>query len=149
MINISLNTANINAVSISSPEFQVWQHLEDHWNKTQLHTLADVPTGPVAHSYKHMIDNNGPIYPFNLADESIDDTGSIWTLFSPTGIYIMVYRIANTCRTRDILLILFWCQPAILACWPFQSGSSWHTIVDDDVEAGPIYRSDGKADSLL
>ena len=49
MINIILNTANLNAVNISSLEFWVWQHLEDHWNKTQLYNLADVPTVPVAH----------------------------------------------------------------------------------------------------
>ena len=43
MINILLNTANLNAMNISSPEFWVWQHLEDHWNKTQLHTLTNIP----------------------------------------------------------------------------------------------------------
>ena len=43
MINILLNTGHLNTVNISSPEFQVWQHLEDHWNKTKLHKLADVP----------------------------------------------------------------------------------------------------------
>ena len=89
MINISLNTANLNTMNISSPELRLWQHLEDHLNKTQLHKLADIPTVPVAHLYKHMIDHNGPILPFNLADESIDDTASIWILFSQTGIYIM------------------------------------------------------------
>ena len=86
VIKILLNTANLNAVNISSPEFWVWQHLEDHWNKTQLHKLADVPTVPIAHFYKHMINNNGPIHPFNVPDESIDDTRSIWTPFSHTGI---------------------------------------------------------------
>ena len=30
IINISLNTANLNVISISSPEFRIWQHLEDH-----------------------------------------------------------------------------------------------------------------------
>ena len=89
MINLSLNTANLNIMNISTPEFQVWQHLQDHWNKTQLHKLADVPTVPVAHLYKHIINNNGLFLPFNLADESIDDTASIWTLFSHAGIYIM------------------------------------------------------------
>ena len=39
----------------------------------------------------------------------------------------------------------FWCKPAILACWPFQSGSMQYTIVDDDVEAAPIWGSNGKA----
>ena len=28
-INISLNTANLNVINISSPEFRIWQHLED------------------------------------------------------------------------------------------------------------------------
>ena len=50
--------------------------------------MADVPTVPVVHLYEHMIYNK-LIYPFNLADESIDDTGSICTLFFHTGIYIM------------------------------------------------------------
>ena len=89
LINISLNTANLNAVDISSPKFQVWQHQEDHWMKTHLHKLADIPTVPIAHLYKHMISNNGPILPFQLADESKDDTESIWTPFSLTGIYVM------------------------------------------------------------
>ena len=48
-INISLNTAKLNALNISLLEFQVWQHLEDHWDKTQLHKLFDIPTVPVAH----------------------------------------------------------------------------------------------------
>ena len=39
-INISLNTANLNVINISSPEFRIWQHLEDHWNETQLHHLS-------------------------------------------------------------------------------------------------------------
>ena len=81
MIIISLNTANLNTVNISSLEFWVSQHLEDHWNKSQLHTLADVTTVPVAHLYKHMINTSGPILLFNLADKPIDDTVSIWTLF--------------------------------------------------------------------
>ena len=54
-----------------------------------MHKLADMPAVPVAHLYKHMIDNNRPILPFNLADESVDDTASIWTLFSHTRIYVM------------------------------------------------------------
>ena len=89
MINIPLNTANLNRMNISSPEFIVWQHLEDQWKKTQLHILADIPTVPVAHLYKHMINNHGPILLFPLADESIDDTGSILTLFSYKGLYVM------------------------------------------------------------
>ena len=94
-------------MNISSPEFQIWQNLEDHWNKTQLCKLVDVPTVPVTQLYKHMIDNNGPILPFQLADESIDDTAAIWTLFSHIGILCYSYRIAYTSGTRNILLLLF------------------------------------------
>ena len=36
-----------------------------------------------------MIISDGPITPFMSPDESIDDTASIWTLFSHTGIYVM------------------------------------------------------------
>ena len=39
----------------------------------------------------------------------------------------------------------FWCQPAILVCQPLQSGTMQFTIVDDDVEAVPIYRCDSRA----
>ena len=39
----------------------------------------------------------------------------------------------------------FWCQPARLVHQLLQPGSIQYTIVDDDVEAAPIYRCDGKA----
>ena len=42
-INKSLNTANFNVMNISSPEFRIWRHLEDHWNGTQLHLLVNIP----------------------------------------------------------------------------------------------------------
>ena len=45
-INISLTTANLNAVNISAQEFRIWQHLEAHWNKTSLQHLANIPSVP-------------------------------------------------------------------------------------------------------
>ena len=106
--------------------------------------MADVPTVPVAHLYQHMFDINRPILPFNLADESIDDTVSIWTLFSYTGIYITAIGSLIPAGLGIFCCYFLWCQPAILACQPFQSDSTQHTIVDD-VEAALIYRGDGKA----
>ena len=41
----------------------------------------------------------------------------------------------------------FWCQPARLACQPLQPGTMQYTIVDDDVEAAPIYRCGSKVQS--
>ena len=87
-INISLNTANI-----SSPDFRIWQHLEDHWNGTQLHHLVNISSVPIDQLYKHMISSNGPITPFTSANKSVDDTASIWTLFSHRGIYAMAIRL--------------------------------------------------------
>ena len=109
MINISLNTANPNVMNISSQEFCIWQHLEDHWNKTQLHKLADIPAVPVAHLYKHMINQNGPILPFNLAYESIDDTASIWTLFSHTGVCVMAIGLLIPAGLGIFFCYFFWC----------------------------------------
>ena len=78
----------LKTINISSLEFGILQHLEDHWNKTQLHKLANIPTVPIAQLYKHLINNNGHIILFDLSYESVDDIASIWTLFSHTGIYI-------------------------------------------------------------
>ena len=86
-----------------------------------------------------------PIHLFNLANESIDDKASMWTLFSHIGIYVMPIGSLIPAGLGIFCCYFFWCWPAILACWPFQSGSMWHTIVDNDVEAAPIYRGDGKA----
>ena len=88
-INISLNTANLSMINISSPEFRIQQHLEDYWNGDQLHPLVNIPSVPIDEVYKHMVSSNGPITPFMSTDESIDDTASIWTLFCHTGIYVM------------------------------------------------------------
>ena len=109
-----------------------------------LHKLADVPIVSVTHLYKHMINSNRPILLFNLADESIEDTAFLWTLFSHTGIYNTAIGLLIPAGLGIFCFYIFSCQPAILAHPPFWSGSLWHTIVDDDVEAAPIYRSNGK-----
>ena len=43
----------------------------------------------------------------------------------------------------------FWCQPARLVCQPLQPGTMQYIIVDDDVEAAPIYRCNGKASQTI
>ena len=50
--------------------------------------MAAIPTIPVAHLYKHMINNNRHVMPFRLCDELVDDKASVWTPFSHTGIYV-------------------------------------------------------------
>ena len=43
-VNISLDMANLNMGNISSLDFHIWQHLEDHRNKTQLQHLTTIPS---------------------------------------------------------------------------------------------------------
>ena len=144
-INISLNTANLNFVNISALEFRLWQHLEDHRNGTLLQHLVNIPSVPIDKLYKKMITSNRPVIPFLAADESIGETVLVWTLFSHTGVYVMAIGSLISARLGIFCCYFFWCQPARLACWPLQSGSTWYTIVDDNVEAAPIFRCDSKA----
>ena len=83
--------------------------------------------------------------PFMSTNESIDDTASIWALFPHTGIYIMVIGSLMPAGLGIFCCHFSWCWPARLGYWPLWSGSMWLNIVDDDVEAAPIYRCDGKA----
>ena len=90
----SLNPANLNIINISSLESRIWQHLEDHWNRTPLYHLVNIPSVPVDQLYKQMINSNGPIKFLH---------GHIF----PYRHLCYGYRIAHTSRIRDILLLLF------------------------------------------
>ena len=82
--------------------------------------------------------------PFDTDDESIEDTGSIWSLFSHTGMYVTVIGSPIPAGLGLFCCYFFWCQPARLVCQFLQPGNMQYTIVDDDVEVAPIYRCDGK-----
>ena len=60
-VNISLDMANLHMVNMSSLDFCIWQHLEEHKNQSQLQHLATIHSVPVDLLYKHMINN----IPFN------------------------------------------------------------------------------------
>ena len=148
-INISVNTANLKIMNVSSPEFRIWQHLEDPWNGTHLHPFVNIPSVPIDQLYKQMINSNGSIILFVSTGESIDDTASLWTLFSHTGIYVIAIELLMPSGLGILCCYFFWCSPAILVCQPLHAGSLWHTIVDDYVKAAPIYRWDGKAEQMV
>ena len=81
--------ANLNTINISSLDFHIWQHLGKHQNKSQLQHLASIPLVPVDQLYRHVVNGIQPITPFTSPEESTGDT-SFWTLFSHTGVYVMV-----------------------------------------------------------
>ena len=143
-VNISLDIANLHMTNISSLDFCIWQHLRDHRNETQLHHLTTIPSIPVNKIYQSMTNGTQYITPFTTADESTGDTYSIWTLFSHTGIYVTVIGLLIPAGLGIFYCYFFWCRPARLVCQPLQPGNIQYTIVDDDVEATPIYRCDGK-----
>ena len=126
-------------------EFRVWQHLEDHWNRTLPHHLVNMKSVPIHKHYEQIVNSNRPINPFMSTDESIGDTVSIWTLFSHAGVYVMAIGSLIPAGLGIFCCYFFWCWPVRLAHWPLHSGSMWYTIADDDIEAAPIYRCNGKA----
>ena len=123
-INISLNTAKISVMNISSPELRIWQHLEDHWNENQLHHLVNIPSVSIDQYYKHVINSNGPIILFLLTNGSTDYTASLWKLFSHTEIYVMAIGSLILAGLGIFCCYFFWCQPARLACQPLLLGST-------------------------
>ena len=50
MINVSLETANINAIYISALDFRIWKHFNSNWTTPHLQKLTNVPV-PVAKLY--------------------------------------------------------------------------------------------------
>ena len=143
-INISLNTANLKIVNISALEFRICQHLENHWKGTLLHHLVNIPSVPIEKLYKQMVKSNGSFNPFLPTDESIGETVSVWTLFSHAGIFVTAIGLLILAGLGIFCCYFFWCWPARLVYWPIQSGSMQYTIVDENVEAAPIYRCDSK-----
>ena len=71
-VTLSLNTANLNVINISSLELRIWQYLEDHWNGTQLLSLGPYTISTLLiNSANKLVSSNGPINPFMSTDESI------------------------------------------------------------------------------
>ena len=106
--------ANLNMINMSSMNFQIWQHLENHQNESQLQHLASIPSVPVGQLHSHMAKDIQHITPFT--EESTGDTDSIWTLFSHTGVYVTAIGLLIPAGLGIFCCYFFWCQPARLAC---------------------------------
>ena len=107
-VNISLDMANLHIINISSLDFCIWQHLEDHRNETQLEHLTTIPSILVNKIYQHMINSTQHIMPFNTADESTGDTDPIWTLFSHARIYVMAIGLLIPTGLGIFCCYFFW-----------------------------------------
>ena len=87
VMNVSLDTADINAVNISTLDFRIWQHFSSNWTPPHLQKLTNVPEVPVTQLYSGMINTSEPIHSFTIKD---DDEGSslIRTILKHPGTYI-------------------------------------------------------------
>ena len=92
-----------------------------------------------------MISGITPITPFTSPKESTGDTVPIWTLFSHTGVYVTAIGLLIPVGLGIFCCYFFWCQPARLVHQPLQPGTMQYAIVDDDLEAAPIYRCNDRA----
>ena len=122
LINISLNMANLHMINNSAQDFCIWKHLGNNRSDVQLQHLTTIPSIPVHKIYQHLLNNNLPIMPFDIAKESTEHTGSIWTLFSHPWIYITAIGLLIPPGLSLFCCYFFWCQPARLACQPLQTG---------------------------
>ena len=78
---------DLHMVNTSGLDFCIWQHLEGNRSETQLQHLTTITLIPVHKLYQHMI-NGAQHMPLDTTDESTEDTDSIWTQFSHTGMYV-------------------------------------------------------------
>ena len=62
VMNVSLDTANINAINISTLDLRVWQYVSRNCTQPHLEKLTNVPEVPVAQLYRDMINVSEPIH---------------------------------------------------------------------------------------
>ena len=55
VMNVILDTANINAFNISTLDFSTWQHFSRNWTQPHLQKLTNVPKVPLTQLYRDMI----------------------------------------------------------------------------------------------
>ena len=87
----------------------MWKHLEDHWDRTSLQHLANIPSVSLDDLYKQMITSNGPVNPILSTDETTEDRDSIWTPFSHVGIYVMAIVLLTPAGLGIFFCYFFWC----------------------------------------
>ena len=108
-VKIPLDMANLNMINISSLDFHIWQHLEKHQNESQLQHLASIPSVLVDQLYRHMTNGIQHITPLTSPEGSTGDKASIWTLFSHTGMYVMVIGLLIPAGLGIFCCYFFWC----------------------------------------
>ena len=88
MMNVSLDTANVNEINISAPYSRIWHHFNSNWTTPHLQKLTNVPEVPVAQLYNHMIKSGEQVDSFTFNKDDDKDTSLIWAIKIHPGTYI-------------------------------------------------------------
>ena len=115
-VNVPVNMVNLDMINISAIDFCIWQHLRNNRSETQLQHLTTIPSIPVHKIYQHIINGTQQTMPFDTDDESTEDTDSIWTLFSHTGMYVTAIGSLIPAGLGLFCCYFFWCHSARLVC---------------------------------
>ena len=87
VMNVSKDTANINAINISTLNFRIWQYFSRNWTQPYLQKLTNVPEVPVTQLYRDMLNAREPIHSLTIKDDD-EDSSLIWTILKHPGAYI-------------------------------------------------------------
>ena len=102
-MNVSLDTANINAINISTLDFRTWQHYSRIWTQPHLQKLTNIPEVLVAQLYRDTINASEPIHSFTIKEN--DEASSLkWTILKHPGSYIRTISIIFCIMHRCLLL---------------------------------------------
>ena len=96
-------------VNVSALDFHVWQHLRNNRSETQLQHLTTIPLILINKIDQHIINGTQHIMPFDINNESTEDTDLIWTLFLHTGMYITAIGLLIPAGLGIFCCYFFWC----------------------------------------
>ena len=87
-MNVSLDTANIKAINISTLDLRISYHIyHSNWMSPHLQKLANVSEVPVTQLYNCMINTSEPVHSFTIKDDG-EDPSLIWTILMHPRTYI-------------------------------------------------------------
>ena len=71
-MNVSLDSAYINAINISTLDLRIWQHFSSNWTPPHLQELENTTEVPVTQLYRDMISTSEPTHLFTITDDEKD-----------------------------------------------------------------------------
>ena len=130
-------------INISTQNSRIWQHFNGNGTTPYPQKLTNVPDVPITLLYKYMIDTSEPVHSFTFNKDDDKDQFLMWTILMHPGKYIGTIGMIFTVCIGVYCFKRFWFRPDTPRYWPYSPVLLWHAIVDENVEAAPIYRSGG------